>query len=335
MSARGTILEQTGNAALPAGAVRAIQTMHVPREWREQRYLVTLAGGGVLWFGPVPAEHRALVRLAADRIALAVEGVLRRTVEERPRGPARSAALAAVLESSAEEAARAGALLGLAPDATYQVLLADVAVETSRLERALQPLGTAHSAGMIGDRAAVVLEARAERERRTPGHSDSVLDHALSGAGSTWLAASAPLRGVGQLPEAYRQSRYVAALMSSGAIAAGAVQFDRLADLGVYRLLYELWGMPALASYIEDALGPLRAGDKRGSLRETYLAYLTAGGSQTETAAALGIHRNTLTYRLRQIAQLLGHDPDDPRLRLAIHLALVAERLPNELRVEG
>ena len=58
-------------------------------------------------------------------------------------------------------------------------------------------------------------------------------------------------------------------------------------------------------------------------------------GSLTKTAAALGIHRNTLTYRLRQIAQLLGHDPDDPRLRLAIHLALVAERLPNELRVEG
>ena len=77
------------------------------------------------------------------------------------------------------------------------------------------------------------------------------------------------------------------------------------------------------------------AGDKRGILRETYLTYLTAGGSQTETAAALGIHRNTLTYRLRQIAQLLGHDPDDPRLRLAMHLALVAERLPDESRVEG
>jgi hypothetical protein len=332
MSARGTILEQTGNAMLPSNAVRAVQSMNAPREWRDQRYLVSLAGGGVLWFGPVPAERRALVRLAADRIALAAEGVLRRTVEERPRGPARSSALAAVLQGSAEDAARSGALLDLAPDATYRVLLTGAETDTGHLERALQSLGTAHSAGTMEDQTAVVIEARAERDRRT---SDAALDRALGGAGCDWLAASASVRGIGQLPEAYRQVRYLAALMASGAIAAGAVQFEKLADVGVYRLLYELWGTPALASYIEDALGPLRAGDKRGILRETYLAYLTAGGSQTETAAALGIHRNTLTYRLRQIAQLLGHDPDDPRLRLAMHLALVAERLPGELRVEG
>ena len=65
----------------------------------------------------------------------------------------------------------------------------------------------------------------------------------------------------------------MAALMAGGAITQSA-QFDRIADTGVYRLLYELWGTPALASYIEDALGPLRAGDKRGILRETSLAYL-------------------------------------------------------------
>jgi hypothetical protein len=332
MSARGTVLEQTGNAVLPANAVRAVQTMNAPREWRDQRYLVTLAGGAVLWFGPVPAERRALVRLAADRIALAIEGVLRQTVEERPRGPARSSALAAVLQGSAEEAARSGALLGLAPDATYRVLLSDAATDTARLERALHSLGTTHSAGTIDDQATLVLEARAERDRRPP---DAALERALGGSGSSWLVVSAPVRGIGQLPEAYRQARYQAALVASGAIAPGVVQFDQLADVGVYRLLYELWGTPALASYMDDALGPLRAGDKRGILRETYLAYLTAGGSQTETAAALGIHRNTLTYRLRQIAQLLGHDPDDPRLRLATHLALVAERLPGGLRVEG
>src|SRR6478609_8905712 len=39
MSARGAILEQTGNAVLPSSAVRTVQTMHAQREWREQRYL--------------------------------------------------------------------------------------------------------------------------------------------------------------------------------------------------------------------------------------------------------------------------------------------------------
>ena len=75
----------------------------------------------------------------------------------------------------------------------------------------------------------------------------------------------------------------------------------------------------------------VRCGPATGAalLRQTWLAYLDAGGSQTETAAALGIHRNTLTYRLRQIAQLTGHAPDDPRMRLAVHVALAAERMPD------
>jgi len=93
-------------------------------------------------------------------------------------------------------------------------------------------------------------------------------------------------------------------------------------------LLYEVWGTPALATYVDDALGELRARDKRGTLRETLLAYLNAGGSQTETANALGIHRNTLAYRLRQIAGLTGRDPGDPGMRLVMHLALVAATLP-------
>ena len=132
------------------------------------------------------------------------------------------------------------------------------------------------------------------------------------------------------MPEAYRQARYVAALSAGGVIPPEPALFDRVTDTGIYRLLYNLWGTPALTSYEEDVLGLLRAGDRRGILRQTWLAYLDAGGAQTETAATLGIHRNTLTYRLRQIAQLTGHDPNDPRRRLAVHVALAAERMPDE-----
>jgi DNA-binding PucR family transcriptional regulator len=159
--------------------------------------------------------------------------------------------------------------------------------------------------------------------------NDSALDRALRSFDSDALAGSGRVIGPGRLPEAYRQARYVAALIAGGVVPPGPALFDRIADTGVYRLLYDLWGTAALASYIEDALGPLRAGDRRGILRQTWLAYLDAGGSQTETATALGIHRNTLTYRLRQIAQLTGYDPDDPRRRLAIHAALAAERMPD------
>ena len=41
----------------------------------------------------------------------------------------------------------------------------------------------------------------------------------------------------------------------------------------------------------------------------------------------LGIHRNTLGYRLRQIRQVLTADLDAPNTRLTLHLALIAHRL--------
>jgi DNA-binding PucR family transcriptional regulator len=133
---------------------------------------------------------------------------------------------------------------------------------------------------------------------------------------------------VANLPAACRQAQFVALLNQHGIVPTRIAQFDRLADVGVYRLLYGLWGTPALGGFIDDALGDLRKRDKRGTLRETFLAYLNSGGSHVETAAALGIHRNTLAYRLRQIGSLIGRDPDDPEMRLVMHLALVAARLP-------
>jgi DNA-binding PucR family transcriptional regulator len=63
-------------------------------------------------------------------------------------------------------------------------------------------------------------------------------------------------------------------------------------------------------------------------LRATLLAYLETGGSHVESAARLGIHRNTLAYRLKQIAVLTGTDPADPSTRLTLHLALTVERMP-------
>ncbi len=47
----------------------------------------------------------------------------------------------------------------------------------------------------------------------------------------------------------------------------------------------------------------------------------------SRTAAKLGIHRNTLAYRLRRIGELIGRDVGDPRTWLTLHLALWASEL--------
>jgi purine catabolism regulator len=51
-------------------------------------------------------------------------------------------------------------------------------------------------------------------------------------------------------------------------------------------------------------------------------AYLAANGQGEAAARALGVHRHTLRYRIRKIAELLGRDLDDPGARAELWIAL-------------
>ncbi len=53
----------------------------------------------------------------------------------------------------------------------------------------------------------------------------------------------------------------------------------------------------------------------------TLAAYLDAESSVAETAAVLGVHRNTVADRIDRVQRLLGVDLGDPETRLALHLA--------------
>ena len=55
--------------------------------------------------------------------------------------------------------------------------------------------------------------------------------------------------------------------------------------------------------------------------------FLDCAGQAGRTAAALGIHRQTLYYRLSRVEQLTGLDLDDGEDRLLLHMALKAARL--------
>ncbi len=147
-------------------------------------------------------------------------------------------------------------------------------------------------------------------------------------SGTERLAVSGPAIGIEGVAGALREARFVDALLGAGLIPGPRAVFDVIADLGPYRLLFPLWGTAALAAFAADALGDLTTADRRGALRATLLTFLDTGGSHVEAASRLGIHRNTLAYRLKQIAGLTGHDPADPACRLLLHLGLLAYHLP-------
>ncbi|MEU5997098.1 helix-turn-helix domain-containing protein [Streptomyces sp. NPDC047197] len=66
-------------------------------------------------------------------------------------------------------------------------------------------------------------------------------------------------------------------------------------------------------------------------LAETLLAWLETRGGAPEVAARLGVHPQTVRYRLRQIRELWGDEVDDPDRRFEMELVLRARRLRGEL----
>ncbi|MFE2260829.1 PucR family transcriptional regulator [Streptomyces griseosporeus] len=92
--------------------------------------------------------------------------------------------------------------------------------------------------------------------------------------------------------------------------------------IGPYRLLTAL---SAPAAH-DPAVAPLLAPAHR-ELARTAEVYLDHAGQAGRTAAALGIHRQTLYYRLSRVEQLTGLDLDDGEDRLLLHMALKGARL--------
>ncbi|WP_199813724.1 PucR family transcriptional regulator [Streptomyces sp. NRRL F-2747] len=78
-----------------------------------------------------------------------------------------------------------------------------------------------------------------------------------------------------------------------------------------------LVGAAEARAHAEALLGPLSP-----ALRDTLRAWLAHHGSWDRSAAALGVHRNTVRQRIARAAALLGLDLDDPDTRMELWFAL-------------
>jgi hypothetical protein len=102
-------------------------------------------------------------------------------------------------------------------------------------------------------------------------------------------------------------------------------RFAPVADwsrIGPYRLLTSL----SPESAHDPAVGPLLS-PAHHELARTAEVYLDCAGQAGRTAAELGIHRQTLYYRLSRVEQLTGLDLDDGEDRLLLHMGLKRARL--------
>lgn len=94
-------------------------------------------------------------------------------------------------------------------------------------------------------------------------------------------------------------------------------------ELGLRALLLAV-PQDRLAAFVATTLGPLL---ERPELVETLRAWYAANGSRAVVAERLGIHRNSVGYRIARVRDLLGVDPLEPEAARALQAALDGQEL--------
>ncbi|MFI6725430.1 PucR family transcriptional regulator [Streptomyces atratus] len=157
--------------------------------------------------------------------------------------------------------------------------------------------------------------------------SSDVLDPALTAAdrlrssagGYATAGVAVPRRGLADLAEAWHEAS------AAARAAAAESRFGPVAEwsaIGPYRLLTALPAEAAADPAVRALLTP-----PHKDLARTAEVFLDCAGQASRTATALGIHRQTLYYRLSRVQQLTGLDLNDGEDRLLLHMTLKGARL--------
>jgi PucR family transcriptional regulator, purine catabolism regulatory protein len=138
----------------------------------------------------------------------------------------------------------------------------------------------------------------------------------------TYVGVGRPHQGAAGLARSLAEAADASRLAASRPQAGHFVQVDRL---GLAQLLLAWTRTDTFQPAARTLLRPLA--DQPGDLLHTLAVYLDAESSAAETAAVLGVHRNTVAGRIARIQQLLSVDLTDAEQRLALHLACRTMRM--------
>ena len=133
------------------------------------------------------------------------------------------------------------------------------------------------------------------------------------------VACGAPAAGVEGFRTTHEQAlRARTVTLAAGGGAPTVTLFD---EVGAVSLLCA--DLDGATAWVRRVLGPLAdPGPARARLRETLRVFLATGGSNTATAGRLGVHPNTVKYRVRRAREARGRPIGDDRLD--VELALLA-----------
>ncbi len=292
-------------------------------------------------------ERAVTERLAADALARAL--AYARRAEQAPI-QSRAELISELLSSRPEESTpliRRARELGLAIDGWHVIVAIQAEFDgqpdpltrvdtAARIERLAIDTARASGGGWhrarIGEHLLLVM-----MERQDPGAQANAavlrtIRRVVERVGaaepqtSLYCGVSGLHPGAGGLWSCLLEARTAARTARLDGVAGTAVLFDAT---GVNRTIAEWYGTESARRSVSALLEPLNELDdrRRTEALETLRTYFDHQGSLSRTAAALYVHRNTVTYRIQRIVELLGVDLEDPDQRLMLELACRAREL--------
>jgi purine catabolism regulator len=262
--------------------------------------------GSLVLLGEEPLDE--LARIVADRVAPLLALELGREAAAR---------------AGAADARRADRLPASGPP--WVVLVARQLGDADRADRAAREETRAHLALLAPpDRLALrgtadSLEVRAVAATTSDDPDGRLIAERVASFLGRTVALSRPFSEVLERPPAEASAR---ATLEAAATMKAPPRVALASRLPAYLLLGTLHNLPDGRRQARELLAPLLAG--RPAVQQARVATLRAvleSPSLGEAAARLGVHRNTIAYRVARLERMGGWDLSDPDLRFALLLA--------------
>ncbi len=191
----------------------------------------------------------------------------------------------------------------------------------SRLPDALTLVRSASAVFLVPDEIASDLAAIEKLAAQVLAGAAAVMKPGSASVGIGNLATS-----VGELARSHLEARQALRLTRR---AGGRGRVASYRSLGAFRLLLEVQSPEALRRFVDELLGTLLkyAQSRDTPLLETLEALSAARWVRRAAARNLGIHINSMSYRVERIQALTGLQLDDPETRVAISIALRARTM--------
>lgn len=163
--------------------------------------------------------------------------------------------------------------------------------------------------------------AAADARRIATALHEDLVESTRGSSGVVSVGFGRPHAGIDGIRRSHQEARQALTL---GRRLNGPGKMTGFDDLGVYRLIYAAEGLPELRAFHDESLDSLITYDRdhNSDLVRTLDAFFRANASPKEAASLLGVHRNTVLYRLDRIVEITGLNLDAADVRLRLQFAL-------------